>query len=74
MIVFVLSVIAGGVTFWVYEHSRVYKVCHVEAGVPVEVADFLKIADAAATFTDESDVIDTVNMYFNKKKRKKRVL
>lgn len=53
-----VSLIAGGAAFWIYEHSRVYKVCHVEAGVPVEVADFLKISDADAAFTAESDAID----------------
>lgn len=53
-----VSLIAGGVVFWIYEHSRVYKVCHVETGVPLEVADFLKIADADAKFTAASDVID----------------
>lgn len=40
------------------EYSRVYEKCTVEAGVPVDVTDFLKIKDNKAYFTEESDKID----------------
>lgn len=44
---------------WYYENNSIYKICRVEAGIPVSVTDFLKKADEKAVFTDESDVIDT---------------
>ena len=50
--------IAGIVGFNIYENSIIYKVCRVEAGIEVSVADFLKKADENATFAKGSDEID----------------
>ena len=41
-----------------FEDSKVYKECFVEAGVEVKAQDFLKNSDEQAAFTDESDDID----------------
>lgn len=51
--------IAALAVFLLYENSRVYKECYVEAGVEVTAQDFLKNPDEQAYFTQDSDVIDT---------------
>ena len=51
-------IIAGIVGFNIYERSIIYKVCRVEAGIEVSVADFLKKADENAAFAKGSDKID----------------
>lgn len=43
---------------WIYENSQLYKVCRVEAGVAVDVKDFLVNPEKEASFTEESDKID----------------
>lgn len=43
----------------VYEYNLVYKLAQVEAGINVEVGDFLRYPDANAYFTAESDEFDT---------------
>ena len=43
---------------WIYENSQLYKVCRVEAGVAVDVKDFLVNPEKEACFTEESDKID----------------
>lgn len=54
-----LFFIVASALFLLYENSRVYKECYVEAGVEVTAQDFLKHPDKQAYFTEESDVIDT---------------
>ena len=54
-----LTLITGGITgFLIYQGSLVYEVCHVEAGLQVDVGDFLKREDEDAYFTENSDEID----------------
>ncbi len=57
-VVALVIIIAGIVGFNIYERSVVYKVCRVEAGIEVTVADFLKKADENAVFAKGSDKID----------------
>jgi transglutaminase-like putative cysteine protease len=58
--VVLLLVAAGGITgFILFQQSLVYDVCHTEAGTSLEVADFLRREDKKASFTAESDKIDT---------------
>lgn len=47
---------AGGGYFYV--SSLAYKVCRVEAGVPVAASDFLKKPDEAAVFAESSEPFD----------------
>lgn len=46
---------AGG---WYYVDSLAYKVCRVEAGIPVAASDFLKEPDEGAFFTQDSQPFD----------------
>lgn len=49
------------ILFIVYENSRVYKECYVEAGVAVSAGDFLKDPREQAAFAEGSDVIDVTH-------------
>ena len=57
--VILLVLIGSMIGLIIYQNSLVYKVCRVEAGVNVTVADFLVKPDESAFFTKDSDVIDT---------------
>lgn len=60
-VVFILLavLIAGGIIgLWVYESGLVYSVVHVEAGIPVSVADLLVKPDETAYFTEDSEEFD----------------
>lgn len=46
------------VLFLMYEDSKVYGECYVEAGVEITAQDFLKDPEQAAYFTDNSDAVD----------------
>ena len=51
--------LAAGVTaFFFFENSRVYRECYSEAGVEVNVEDFLKNPGDEAYFTEDSDIYD----------------
>lgn len=51
--------IAAGIGFAFYESSMVYGECYMEAGVEVNIQDFLKKPDEQAFFAVDSDPIDT---------------
>lgn len=53
-----LLLISALAAFFVYENGRVYKECYAEAGVEVNVQDFLKNPEEQAYFTEDSDVYD----------------
>lgn len=53
-----LLLIAGVSSFLLYENSKVYGECYVEAGVEVTAQDFLKSPDEQAYFTKDSDAVD----------------
>ncbi len=50
LLLLIVLVVSG----WLYVDSLAYKLCRVEAGVLVTPSDFLKKADEAAFFTEES--------------------
>lgn len=50
--------IGAVIAFFVYQNNLIYKVCRVEAGIPVSVADFLRRPDPEAYFTADSQTID----------------
>ena len=50
--------IAGTGSFLLYENSKVYSECYVEAGVKVTAQDFLKNPEDQAYFTEDSDEVD----------------
>lgn len=54
----VLCVILALASGWYYVDSLAYKVCHVEAGVPVKASDFMKNAAEDAVFTEDSEQFD----------------
>ena len=54
----VVLIVACFFLLLLFEDSKVYKECFVEAGVEVKAQDFLKNSDEQAAFTDESDDID----------------
>lgn len=53
-----LLLIAGGSSFLLYENSKVYSECYVEAGVEVTAQDFLRNPEEYAYFTGDSDKVD----------------
>ena len=53
-----LLLIAGVSSFLLYENSKVYGECYVEAGVEVTAQDFLKDPEGWAYFTADSDEVD----------------
>ncbi len=57
LILFILLLALVGAAA-IYEYSLVYRVAHVEAGVEVDVYDFLKNTDEVAYFAEGSDEID----------------
>lgn len=60
-VVFILLAVlmVGGILgLWIYEKGLVYSVVHVEAGIPVSVADLLVKPDETAYFTEDSEEFD----------------
>lgn len=55
----ILLLATGTAAFFLYENSRVYKTCYVEAGIEVTAQDFLKNPEDQAYFAEDSDVIDS---------------
>ena len=53
--VFLIGLLIG---VWVYERGLVFSVVHVEAGIPVSVADLLVKPDETAYFTEDSEEFD----------------
>lgn len=53
-----LLMAAGVSSFLLYENSKVYRECYVEAGVEVTAQDFLKNPEEWAYFTVDSDEVD----------------
>ena len=53
--VFLIGILIG---VWVYERGLVFSVVHVEAGIPVSVADLLVKPDESAYFTEDSEEFD----------------
>lgn len=54
-----IVVVAAAAAFIVYENSLVYKNCRVEAGIAVDVSDFLKKTDEKAYIKGNNGVVDT---------------
>ena len=52
------SLVAAITSFFIYESSKVYSECYVEAGVEVTAQDFMKDPEEQAHFTEDSDLID----------------
>lgn len=50
--------LVGAGSFLLYENSKVYRECYVEAGVEVKAQDFLKNPREEGYFTKGSDVVD----------------
>lgn len=53
--VFLIGLLIG---VWVYERGLVFSVVHVEAGIPVSIADLLVKPDETAYFTEDSEKFD----------------
>jgi len=53
-----LCILLAGAGGWVYVDSLAYKVCHVEAGVAVAPADFMKKTGGTAEFAKDSEPFD----------------
>ena len=56
--VVIIAVVAAVIVLVVYEQGLVYKVCRVEAGVSIDVAEFLKKNDEKAYIDGYGKTID----------------